>query len=1033
MKKKYYSLKSKLMMVCISLSVLPVLTVGIFSIIKLNSFTKEVISESYKGLEEQAYAIMKSGLNNDFEKINNIIIHMNKTTQRLASSSNIEMYLNAEKYVISKTRQELTNLAKNINSICNVQYKLLLEKKKSGVDYIDYMTQTLTRPYIQASEVMRWNVINQYTFEKKSVDLPTMYFGTEVIRKIKQFYEYSPIVDDVRDLTGVNCTIFQKMNEQGDMLRIASNVKNPDGNRDIETFMPAILPDGRKNPIISSILKKKDYSGLTKEGNEEYFSIYKPFYNDSGQILGILFVGIPVKNETLYNSILDNKINKSIYPFIINGKGNVVLYPKKEVMNKHINNDLNLSNINKVLINAKANNVSYHTYILKNRKKFMAYIYFEPRDWIICVVSNIDDIISEYIHEKQNILKEELKSIYLSNVTNIKDIDYFMLNQIRLINTDGKELIKMVHGKFLDKLNSTNNKDWFKKAFSQNKGTVFNTGVELAENTSLLEMRMISPVYSNNELLCFSVVNFNWNIMKILLSLNDFKKTGIILILNEKGTLLTISHEAHYFKENKTLLDNRYGELSNIVKNSMLKAKTGQASYVLDGIEHLIYYKPFMCGDKQFSICASGHKEDFLQRANSIKIKSEKGFNEIFQIIYVVLSLCIIISFFIGILVSRSILKPLEKVVVFAQDVSKGNLYKTLKTKNKDEIGYLLTAINKMVISFSKIVFDVKAHANNLFGASEEIVSVTNLLNNNAKNMNEQANNVTTTSVQMSSEIHSISNSVELMSNNASNVTYTTEKISKNINKMSLSIEKMTETLNKVGVQATKGSEISEKAVQIAEQTNEKMISLNQATSEIGMVSRMIKHVAYKTNIIAMNAGIEAASAGEAGKGFTVVAKTIKDFAKQTKQSAEDISIRISAVQSSTADAITYIESVLYIIKEIYHFVETILKSINYEIANADKIASHASEVDNLIKNIVTSMSALTDGANTISKNIKKMATNADGVTESIKDVNDRISMGMNEFRHLNSKAQELDNFATNLKDLVSEFNLNENRDNSEF
>lgn len=101
----------------------------------------------------------------------------------------------------------------------------------------------------------------------------------------------TPIVDDVMRLVGGTCTIFQRMNARGDMLRLASNIVGADGKRMIGTYIPVENPDGAPNPIVRNILQGQSYRGLAYLMNSWYLTAYEPLRNKKDDIVGMIYVG----------------------------------------------------------------------------------------------------------------------------------------------------------------------------------------------------------------------------------------------------------------------------------------------------------------------------------------------------------------------------------------------------------------------------------------------------------------------------------------------------------------------------------------------------------------------------------------------------------------------------------------------------------------------------------------------------------------------------------------------------------------------
>ncbi len=125
-------------------------------------------------------------------------------------------------------------------------------------------------------ETVGWTAVNQFTGRSIRVRLPGMLVGGKWIGQNSQTAVRTPVVDDVEMLVGEPATIFQRMNKRGDMLRVATNVRDSQGGRAIGTYIPAINADGSPNPVIAAVLAGKTYHGRAFVVNAWYLTAYEP-------------------------------------------------------------------------------------------------------------------------------------------------------------------------------------------------------------------------------------------------------------------------------------------------------------------------------------------------------------------------------------------------------------------------------------------------------------------------------------------------------------------------------------------------------------------------------------------------------------------------------------------------------------------------------------------------------------------------------------------------------------------------------------
>jgi methyl-accepting chemotaxis protein len=140
-------------------------------------------------------------------------------------------------------------------------------------------------------------------------------------------------------------------------------------------------------------------------------------------------------------------------------------------------------------------------------------------------------------------------------------------------------------------------------------------------------------------------------------------------------------------------------------------------------------------------------------------------------------------------------------------------------------------------------------------------------------------------------------------------------------------------TIQNIAANTNEAAKVANSAVTAAQAANATVAKLGQSSAEIGVVIKVITSIAQQTNLLALNATIEAARAGEAGKGFAVVANEVKELAKQTAQSTEDISRKITAIQGDTKDAVSAIATVSGVINQINNISATIAAAVEEQSA----------------------------------------------------------------------------------------------------
>jgi len=326
------------------------------------------------------------------------VLYQNNQKTELAKQESIKMADTGLKNVVesiftlAKTQQEV--IEKNLENSLKVAEDLLV--KAGGVQF-SYETQS-------------WDAVNQFTKNTSDVTLPKMYIGDTWLGQIRNKNEKAPLVDEVLNLIGTTCTVFQKMNQNGDMLRVATNVIKENGQRAIGTYIPSKNTDGSDNPVISTVKRGETYIGRAYVVNGWYITAYKPMYDSNNDLVGMLYVGIPQESTTtLRKVIMDMTIAKTGYAYVLDKKGNYVISKNGEQDGSNIMDIRDESGkyfikalIEKALV-LKQGQTADHTYQWKDpsdntiKTKKVKIAYFEKWDWIIAAGSFENEFIESAI------------------------------------------------------------------------------------------------------------------------------------------------------------------------------------------------------------------------------------------------------------------------------------------------------------------------------------------------------------------------------------------------------------------------------------------------------------------------------------------------------------------------------------------------------------------------------------------------------------------------------------------------------------
>ncbi len=302
---------------------------------------------------------------------------------------------------------DLDHIAMGITAMCESQEQILQQSINHAVNVAERLTSDKGNlsiaSIIESDENINWKTVKHTDGSTLNYQLPPMLLGENWIGQNFDPNVYSPVVDDVRDLVNADCTIFQRMNAQGDMMRICTNLVK-DGKRQLGTYVPRTSADGHPNPVLTAVLAGQEYRGRATVLGKASICTYRPLMNDSREVIGLVATAMPIENATaLRQSIIDTKIGKSGYVFVLDSKANYIISKdgKRDGESlweaKDANGEFMVQEICAIATNLDQGQIGGITYPWSNvgdtgsRDKVVRLVYFEPWDWVIGVGSYQDE------------------------------------------------------------------------------------------------------------------------------------------------------------------------------------------------------------------------------------------------------------------------------------------------------------------------------------------------------------------------------------------------------------------------------------------------------------------------------------------------------------------------------------------------------------------------------------------------------------------------------------------------------------------
>jgi methyl-accepting chemotaxis protein len=368
------------------------------------------------------------------------------------------------------------------------------------------------------------------------------------------------------------------------------------------------------------------------------------------------------------------------------------------------------------------------------------------------------------------------------------------------------------------------------------------------------------------------------------------------------------------------------------------------------------------------SIATAGFKMSMAEGFALADSVTTKTVQTLIQIALVTALIASIFGISIGVIVARSLSKPIGVVTKMALALSNGNLMHEMSEKEKDkvrlrgdEIGHTGQAFDRLIKYMQSMGAAAGSIANNDLTISITPQSKEDELGNSFAKMvaglqkvisqvAKSAASVTDAASQLAAKTTLVVASTEEMSTNTASVAAGMEQANVSLNSVASAVEEMTSTIAEISRNSEKAHVTTNQASHQIDQFSIIMKDLGQSAQEIGKVTETITSISAQTNLLALNATIEAARAGAAGKGFAVVASEIKELAHQTAAATSEIKEKIATIQGSTAGAVANIDEIVQVIRDVNEIVMSIAAAIQEQSTVTSDIAGNIAQASNGVR-----------------------------------------------------------------------------------
>ncbi len=342
----------------------------------------------------------------------------------------------------------------------------------------------------------------------------------------------------------------------------------------------------------------------------------------------------------------------------------------------------------------------------------------------------------------------------------------------------------------------------------------------------------------------------------------------------------------------------------------------------------------------------------------------------------------LVLGFWLAYAIIRSVTLPLREAVGASQKIANGDLSHEIRVNGKDETAELLQALATMQAHLRTMLAEIHNDADQLLSASTQLSSTTAHVAASTGEQSEAASAMAAAVEEMTASV-----------NQVADLAHETKTISSHSGELSAQgsevIHRAVVEMNKISSSVASSSDI--------------IRQLEQQSNEISAIVNVIKEIADQTNLLALNAAIEAARAGEQGRGFAVVADEVRKLAERTGKSTQEISEMIGKIQAGTRNAVDSMEAGVIQVKEGVNLANQAGSAIT-------EINSGAERVVHMVSEISAALREQSTASNDISQNVERIAHMVEENSAAVNETADA--------------AHNLESLASSLQNAVGRFRM---------